>query len=394
LSALLEATEAPVGGTSERLRISGWGTGTGFPSAMIVLPYLADSPRIGMRIAAQASAAVIGRASLDSGCRLGELTLVRADGEDVRIGADCWFGEASTVHIADRLLPAVIGSHVTVGRYGLVHACTVADDCVIGEHAAVMDGSVVGAGAAIAAQSIVPPGKTLEGGCLYAGAPARAVQRISSALLAQLHESIRSGAGATAEQVIAAAPVPRLRHKAGTGADPSFGQGTYVAPTASIAGRVLLGIRSSVWFGVEIDAGEATIEIGEETNVQDNSRLYGGRPGRDMRIGPRVLIGHNVRIFASTIEEGAIIGMGAIIGEGTVVRAGACVAAGSIVEAGTDVAAGQVWSGRPARAARPLSDRNRKEFARAVDVYVEYAGNYLAGSATVRPASDHTFESL
>lgn len=157
-----------------------------------------------------------------------------------------------------------------------------------------------------------------------------------------------------------------------------------MAPTASIAGRVLLGNRSSVWFGVEIDAGESTIEIGEATNVQDNSRLYGGKPGQDIWIGPRVLIGHNVRIFASTIEEGAIIGMGAVVGEGTVVRAGGCVAAGSVIEAGTEVAAGQVWSGRPARAARPLSDRNRKEFARAVDVYVEYGGNYLAGSATLR----------
>lgn len=91
---------------------------------------------------------------------------------------------------------------------------------------------------------------------------------------------------------------------------------------------------------------------------------------------PQVVIGHNVRILPSTIEQDAIIGMGAIIGEGTVVRAG--VAAGSITEPGTEVGAGQVWSGRPARAARPLSDRNRKEFARAVKVYVEYAGNYLA----------------
>jgi carbonic anhydrase/acetyltransferase-like protein (isoleucine patch superfamily) len=156
-----------------------------------------------------------------------------------------------------------------------------------------------------------------------------------------------------------------------------------VAPTASIAGRVLLEPRSSLWFGVEVDAGEATVRIGEETNVQDNSRLYGGSAGEDLTIGPRVLIGHNVRIFPSTIEEGAIIGMGAIVGKGTVVRAGACVAAGSITEPGTEVAAGQVWSGRPARAARPLSERNRREFSRAVEVYVEYAANYLAHGAPV-----------
>jgi carbonic anhydrase/acetyltransferase-like protein (isoleucine patch superfamily) len=155
----------------------------------------------------------------------------------------------------------------------------------------------------------------------------------------------------------------------------------YVAPTASVVGRVVLARYASVWFGVEIDAGEATIEIGERTNVQDNSRLYAGKAGENIRIGPRVLIGHNVRIFASTIEQDAIIGMGAVIGKGTVVRAGGCVAAGAITEPGTEVISGQVWSGRPARAARALSDRNREEFSRAVQVYVEYSGHYLAGGA-------------
>ncbi|TAK80519.1 MAG: gamma carbonic anhydrase family protein [Betaproteobacteria bacterium] len=344
---------------------------------MIVLPYLARTPRIGSGVTGEKSSAIIGRTRLDSGCTLGELTLVRADGEEVRIGADCWFGEASTVHIADQVFPAIIGSHVTVARFALVHACTMGDDCVVGEHSAVMDGSVVGAGAVIAAQSIVPPGKHLEGGWLYAGAPARPVERIPTGLLQKLHQAIRSGAGTNIPHVMASARVPRLRHAPGTGVDRGFAPGAYVAPTASVAGRVVLAPRSSLWFGVEVDAGEATVEIGEETNVQDNSRLYGGKPGEDIRIGPRVLIGHNVRIFASLIEEGAIIGMGSVVSKGTVVRRGACVAAGSITEPGTEVAAGQVWSGRPARAARPLSDRNRDDFAHAVQVYVQYAANYL-----------------
>jgi len=342
---------------------------------MIVLPYLASTPRIGLRVHAHPSAAVIGRTELDADCTLGELTLLRADGEDVRVGAGCWFGEASTVHIADRILPAVIGSHVTVGGYGLVHACIVGDDCVVGEQAAVMDGSVVGAGSVIAARSVVPPGKKLEGGWLYAGVPARPVERVSSMLLAQLHDAIRHGAGSAAH-VLAAPPVPALRHAPGTGVG-GFPTDAYVAPTASIAGRVTLGARSSIWFGVEIDAGDAVVEIGEETNVQDNSRLYAGGPGQDIRIGPRVLIGHNVQIFPSTIEEGAIVGMAAVIGAGTIVRAGGCVAAGSITEPGTEVASGQIWSGRPARCDRPLSERHRDGFARAVRVYVEYSENYL-----------------
>lgn len=355
---------------------------------MIVLPYLEYAPRIGSRFTAHPFAAVIGRTELGAECRLAPLTLVRADGERIRIGSNCWFGEASTVHIADRVYPALMGSHVTVGRYALVHACTVGDDCVIGEHVAVMDGSEVGPGSVIAAESVVPPGKMLEGGWLYAGAPARPVERVSSATLERLHRAMRKDSTASeAGGLRASAPLPALRHAPGSGIGRFSAEGTYVAPTASLVGRIVLAPRSSVWFGVEIDAEEACVEVGEDTNIQDNSRLYGGKPGEDIRIGPRVTIGHNVRIFASTIEEGATIGMGAVISRGTVVRAGACVAAGSITEPRTEVAPGYVWSGRPARAARTLSSRNREEFARAVDVYVEYSANYLAAAEGSRKSS-------
>ena len=360
---------------------------------MLALPYLHWTPKIAERLRAEASAAVIGRAEIGPDCSLGRLAAVRADGEAARLGADCWFGEASTVHIADGLYPSIVGAHVTVGRYGLVHACTIGDDCVIGEHAAVMDGSKVGPGAVIAAESVVPPGKTLAGGWLYAGAPARPVAPVSAALIAQLHRAIRGdggneappGGGApgsgTLPGVIATAPLPDLRHAPGTGTRQSFAAGAYVAPTASLAGRVLLAERASVWFGTEIDAGEAVVEIGEESNVQDNSRLYGGKAGQDIRIGARVLIGHNVRIFASAIGDRAIIGMGAVIAPGTVVQAGGCVAAGSVTEPGTVVGSGQIWSGRPAHMARALSDANREAFARGVQAYVAYAGHYLAGAA-------------
>ena len=43
-----------------------------------------------------------------------------------------------------------MGSGVTVGRFALVHACTVADDCVIGDAAVIMDDAEVGPGAVVA----------------------------------------------------------------------------------------------------------------------------------------------------------------------------------------------------------------------------------------------------
>ena len=355
---------------------------------MIVVAYLQDVPRIGSGTTAHETSAVIGRTELGARCHLEALATLRADGEQIRVGPDGWFGEASTVHIADSLFPAHVGAHVTVGRYGLVHACTVADGCVIGESAVVMDGSEVGSGSVIAAESLVPPGKTLEGGWLYAGTPARPVERISSERLDRLHRVLRGTAGRVddisdldASIVRATKPVGALRREPGAGVADLQTADAYVAPSASIAGAVQLARHSSVWFGVEIDADGAAVELGEASNIQDHSRLYLAR-GERLRIGRRVTVGHNVRMYACDIEDEAIVGMGSIIGKGTVVRAGGCVAAGAITEPGTEVAAGQIWSGRPARASRVLSPQNRMLFAIGIDVYVGYAKNYLAAAAT------------
>ena len=176
-----------------------------------------------------------------------------------------------------------------------------------------------------------------------------------------------------------------LRHTPGSGLHEA--DRAYIAPSASVIGQVELAPSSSIWFSVEVDAGAARVILGEGSNIQDNSRVYGGAAGEDVRIGKRVTVGHNVRMEACEIEDNTIIGMGSIIGKGTVVRDGAVVAAGSVTEPGTIVEAGMIWSGRPARAARPLSEQNRMWFAAGVDVYIGYTEKYLRGAKESRVSS-------
>jgi carbonic anhydrase/acetyltransferase-like protein (isoleucine patch superfamily) len=343
---------------------------------MMILPYLDHVPQIDPNVTAGEWVAVIGRAEIGAGCRFGKLVTIRGDGEDIRIGSNCWFGDASTVHIADRLFGTRVGTHVTVGRFGLVHACTIGDNCVLGEHAVVMDDSEIGPGAVIAAESVVPPGKKFEGGWLYAGTPAKPVEEISTARVAELHESIRNQALIdNAEIIRARTSIGEFRRPPGTGIDDYDAPGAYIAPTASIRGNLKMARGSSVWFAVEIDAADATVELGEASNIQDNSRIH-LEAGEYMRIGRRVTVGHNVRMHACEVEDEAIIGMGCVVGKGTIVRRGGVVAAGAVTAPGTEVAAGTIWSGNPARRSRLLSDQNRMFFSMGVDVYVGYAAAY------------------
>ena len=110
---------------------------------MLALSYLDHTPQIDPSITADDWVTIIGRTEIGAGCYFGKLSTLRGDGEHIRVGSECWFGEASTVHIADSIYGARVGSHVTVGRFGLVHACTIGDHCVLGEHAVVMDNSVI-----------------------------------------------------------------------------------------------------------------------------------------------------------------------------------------------------------------------------------------------------------
>lgn len=345
---------------------------------MIVIPYLEFRPRLGADLDAAADCAIIGRAEVGARCHLGQLATLRADGESIRIGNDCWFGDFSTVHIAHSVFPAVVGNEVTVASFGLVHACDLGDGCVVGEHALVMDNSRIGAGAVIAADSVVPPGKHLDGGWLYAGVPAKPVREVSAAELASLRELVRSGAASGDAAINAilrsARQVAKPGQSAGFGVPAKVTAGAYVAPTAILEGNLALGVGGSVWFGVEMIGG-GDLEVGAGSNVQDNTRIE-VKAGERVQLGERVTVGHNVRMARCLVEDGAMIGMGSVVGAGTIVRAGGVIAAGAETAPGTEVAAGEIWSGAPARRWKPLPDDNRANFARGVEVYIEYAANY------------------
>ena len=191
-----------------------------------------------------------------------------------------YFGERATVHIADGLLGTLIGDGVTVGRYGLVHACTLGEGVVIGEGASVLDGAVVGPYALLAGDCLVPPRKHLHGGWLYAGNPAQPVREITRGEVAEAAGAIRAGrthaeVAASALPPLSLAPFVPDAARGGplhtyAGHSPRITH-AFVAPTSAVVGMVSVGDSASVFFGCVVAAGGARIAIGPRTNVQDNS---------------------------------------------------------------------------------------------------------------------------
>ncbi len=353
----------------------------------LLLPYLNFCPTVSESTEYGREVAVIGRTTIGSGCNFGDYSVLRADGERIVVGEGCWFGARSTVHIADKDHGSFIGDGVFVGRYALVHACTLAAGVVVGDAAVVMDRSEVGENAVIGAGSLVPPGKTMQGGWLHEGSPARPVRPLEPGEIEMLRVHLCQGSSSPVTMpsndllpLLVQAP-----YRSGTegvlhvakGKVPSASEGTYIAPTAAVSGDVLLGEGSSVWFAAVVHARRSRIEVGARTNVQDNSILDTGLSGASLSIGEDVTVGHNVCLGACTVGHRCLIGMGATVMDGAIVENDAFVGARALVEPGTVVKSGYIWAGRPAMEFRKVRPEEVEYFRMGKEVYERYARDYL-----------------
>jgi carbonic anhydrase/acetyltransferase-like protein (isoleucine patch superfamily) len=137
------------------------------------------------------------------------------------------------------------------------------------------------------------------------------------------------------------------------------GPGTFwVAPTATVVGRVALGEGTSVWFGATIRGDNDTIRIGRRVSIQESAVLHID-PGFPMEIGDDCIIGHQATLHGCVIGDRVVIGMGAIVLNGARIGAGAMIGAGALVPPGKEIAPDAVVLGAPGKVVRQVTDDER-----------------------------------
>ncbi len=150
----------------------------------------------------------------------------------------------------------------------------------------------------------------------------------------------------------------------------------FVAPGAVVVGTVTLGARASVWFNTVVRGDTAPIEVGEGTNLQDNTVVHVDE-GQPARIGARVTVGHRAIVHGCVIGDECLIGMGSIVLSGARVGSGSLVGAGALVREGQVIAPGSLVVGAPARVVGPVSEAHREAIRHGAAHYAELARSYV-----------------
>lgn len=118
-----------------------------------------------------------------------------------------------------------------------------------------------------------------------------------------------------------------IRHR---GHEPRVDPSAYVAPTATLVGRVRVGPRARVMYGAVLDAEDGSIDVGECSVVCENAVLRG-----EVQLGDHVFVGPHATLLGCRVGRCVYLATGATVLQEAVLGAGAVVAIGAAVHATT-----------------------------------------------------------
>ena len=130
----------------------------------------------------------------------------------------------------------------------------------------------------------------------------------------------------------------------------------YVHPSAILIGDVKVGARASIWPGCVLRGDQGSIEVGEESSIQDGTIIHATRGLSVTRVGARVTCGHRVVLHGCTIADDVLVGMGAVVMDLAEVGQFCVVGAAALVPIRMVVPERSLVVGVPAKVRRSVSE--------------------------------------
>lgn len=152
----------------------------------------------------------------------------------------------------------------------------------------------------------------------------------------------------------------------------------WIAPDASVIGKVRLLRNASVWFGAVLRGDNELILIGENSNVQDGC-VFHTDIGCPLTIGANCTIGHKAILHGCTVGDNSLVGMGATILNNAVIGRNCLIGANALITEGKIIPDNSLVMGAPGKVVRQLDAEAAAKLPRAAAHYVENWQRYAKG---------------
>ncbi|MBF6236558.1 gamma carbonic anhydrase family protein [Nocardia otitidiscaviarum] len=151
--------------------------------------------------------------------------------------------------------------------------------------------------------------------------------------------------------------------------EPQIDESAWIAPNATVAGRVKLGVEVSVWYSAVLRGDMDDISVGERTNIQDGCVLHAD-PGFPCTVGAGVSVGHNAILHGCTVGDDVLVGMGATVLNGAVIGSGSLIAANALIPEGAQIPPNSLVAGVPGKVRRELGEQELERIKLNAAVYL------------------------
>lgn len=143
----------------------------------------------------------------------------------------------------------------------------------------------------------------------------------------------------------------------------------WIAPNATLVGKVILHKDASVWFGCVLRGDNEALTIGERSNIQEGTTMHTDM-GYPLDIGSDCTIGHNAILHGCSIGDNSLIGMGAVVLNGAKIGKNCIVGAKALIPEGKEIPDNSLVVGMPGKVIRTLDEEAVKKLTQSAASYV------------------------
>lgn len=137
------------------------------------------------------TAVLIGDVEIGADSSIWPNAVIRGDRTSIKIGKATSIQDNATLH-SSKGFPVEIGDYVTVGHNCIVHGARIAEGCLIGMGAILMNGVELGESCLVGAGAVLTEGKTFPARSIIIGLPGKVVGEVSDEKVKWMREKAES----------------------------------------------------------------------------------------------------------------------------------------------------------------------------------------------------------